>query len=271
MEEYLDMEAVSTMVTAYTPRIFGALITLFVGFWLAGFLTRLARDGMTNRKMDITIVPFISSLINVAVKVVVLLSAASMFGIQTTSFVAIASAMVFAIGLALQGSLGHFASGVLLLTFRPYKVGDMVNISGSQGVVKEIQIFNTIIATPDNRRIIIPNGVVTGGVITNITGQDEMRIFTTFGIGYGDDIDKARAVILTVAKECPLILHEKGVDIFVSELGESSVNFTVRPWANSDNYWPVIFYLNEHVKKAFDREGISIPFPQMDVHTHKVN
>jgi len=271
MEEYLDMDKFSTMLTAYTPRIFGALITLFIGFWLAGFLTRMARQAMTNREMDVTIVPFLCSLINVAVKVLVLLSAASMFGIQTTSFVAIASAMVFAVGLALQGSLGHFASGVLLLTFRPYKVGDMVNIGGSQGVVKEIQIFNTILATPDNRRIIIPNGVVTSGVITNVTGQEEMRIFVTFGIGYGDDIDKARAVIMKVAEECPQILHEKGVDIFVSELGDSSVNFTVRPWAKSADYWPVIFYLNEHVKKAFDREGVSIPFPQMDIHTHKVS
>ena len=154
-----------------------------------------------------------------------------MFGIETTSFVAIFSALAFAIGMALQGSLGHFASGVMLLVFKPYKVGDLVDLGGNVGVVEEIQVFNTILLTPDNKKIIIPNGVVTGGVIQNISGQGEIRVDMTYGIGYDDNIDQARKVIQSVADTCPQILKDKPVDIFVSELADSSVNFVVRPWA----------------------------------------
>jgi small conductance mechanosensitive channel len=176
-------------------------------------------------------------------------------------------ALAFAVGLALQGSLGHFASGVLLLVFKPYKVGDLVTIGGGQtGTVTEIQVFNTILKTLDNKKIIIPNGVVTDNVITNISGQDIIGVELTFGIGYGDDIDKARAVILQVGKECPYILDDPAQAVVVAELGDSSVNLATRPFAKSGDYWPAFFYLQEHVKKAFDREGISIPFPQMDVH-----
>jgi len=265
-----DPEKISEMVIGYAPKVVGAIITLIIGFWLAGMITRIARGAMKKRGMDDTIIPFLSSLINVGIKVLVLLSVAGMFGIETTSFVAIFGAMAFAIGMALQGSLGHFASGVMLLTFRPYKVGDLVDLGGSVGVVEEIQIFNTVLMTPDNKRLIIPNGVVTGGVITNISGQGEVRVDMTFGIGYNDDIDKARAIMQDVIKTCPQVMKDKPVDIFVSELADSSVNFTVRPWANSAHYWDVFFFLNENIKKAFDKEGVSIPYPQMDVHQHKV-
>ncbi len=271
MFDNFDMTQISEMIIGYAPKVIGAIITLIIGFWLAGMITRMARKAMQKRGMDNTIVPFLSSLINVGIKVLVLLSVAGMFGIETTSFVAIFGAMAFAIGMALQGSLGHFASGVMLLTFRPYAVGDLVDLGGNVGVVEEIQIFNTILMTPDNKRLIIPNGVVTGGVITNISGQGEIRVDMTFGIGYNDDIDKARSIMQDVIKTCPQVLKDKNADIFVSELADSSVNFTVRPWANSAHYWDVYFYLNENIKKAFDKEGISIPYPQMDVHTHKVN
>lgn len=267
----LNPEKISEMVVGYAPRVFGAIITLLIGFWLAGLITRIARSAMQKRGMDGTITPFLGSLINVGIKVLVLLSVAGMFGIETTSFVAIFGALAFAIGMALQGSLGHFASGVMLLTFRPYKVGDLVDLAGSTGVVEEIQMFNTVLMTPDNKRLIIPNGVVTGGVITNISGQGIIRVDMTFGIGYDDDIDKARSIMLAVIKSCPQVMKDKPVDIFVSELADSSVNFTVRPWANSVHYWDVYFFLNENIKKAFDKEGISIPYPQMDVHQHKVS
>jgi small conductance mechanosensitive channel len=263
-----DMAQISEMLVAYAPKVLGAIITLIIGFWLAGMITRVAKKAMKNRGMDDTITPFLGSLINVGIKVLVLLSVAGMFGIETTSFVAIFGAMAFAIGMALQGSLGHFASGVMLLTFRPYKIGDLVDLGGNVGVVEEIQIFNTILMTPDNKRLIIPNGVVTGGVITNISGQGEIRVDMTFGIGYNDDIDKARSIMQDVIKSCPQVDKSKPADIFVSELADSSVNFTVRPWANSAHYWDVYFYLNENIKKAFDKEGISIPFPQMDVYQH---
>ncbi|MGK0365933.1 MAG: small conductance mechanosensitive channel [Saprospiraceae bacterium] len=266
-----DLGKISDMLIAYAPKVVGAIITLIIGFWLAGTITRIARRAMQKRGMDDTIIPFICSIINVGIKVLVLLSVAGMFGIETTSFVAIFGAMAFAIGMALQGSLGHFASGVMLLTFRPYAVGDLVDLGGHTGFVEEIQIFNTILLTPDNKRLIIPNGVVTSGVITNISGQSEIRVDMTFGIGYNDDIDKARSIMQGVIKTCPQVLQDKVADILVSELADSSVNFTVRPWAKSEHYWDVFFYLNENIKKAFDKEGVSIPFPQMDVHQHKVN
>ncbi len=268
-DNLFNPEKFSALVTEYTPKVIGAILVLFFGFWLAGMLTRQAKKAMTKSDMDVTIIPFLASLINVCLKILVLLCVASMFGIETTSFVAVFTALAFAVGLALQGSLGHFASGVLILTFRPYRVGDVVEIAGKTGSVKEIQIFNTILATADNKRYIIPNGVVTSGVITNISGEEEVRVFMTFGIGYGDDIDKAKRILREVAESHPLVMKEKGIDIWVTNLGDSSVDFSVRPWVKSADYWTVYWYMNEEVKKAFDREGISIPFPQRDVHLYK--
>lgn len=268
MEEYFDLEKLSTMVTEYTPKVIGAILTLIIGFWIAGIITGWAKKLLKKRGVDETIRPFLASLVNVAIKVMVLIAVAGMFGIETTSFVAVFGALAFAIGMALQGSLGHFASGVLLLTFKPYKVGDLVTIGGGQtGSVEEIQIFNTVLATLDNKRIIVPNGVVTSNVITNISGQGEIGVELTFGIGYNDDIDKARKIILEVGKQCPHILDKPAQGVVVAELADSSVNLATRPFAKSEHYWDVFFYMQENVKKAFDREGISIPYPQMDVHT----
>jgi small conductance mechanosensitive channel len=249
------------------PRILMAILVLIIGFWLINRLSRFVKQSMEKRNIDKTIRPFLNSLISIGLKILLLISAASMFGIETTSFVAILGALTFAIGLALQGTLGHFASGVLLLIFKPYKVGDLVELGGGEkGRVQGIQIFNTILLTLDNRKIIIPNSVVTSNVITNISGQGIMGVDMTFGIGYGDDIDKARSVIAAVAESCPHVLSEPETLIKVSELGDSSVNFLVRPWVNSDDYWPTYFYMHEQVKKEFDKAGVSIPFPQVDVH-----
>ncbi len=157
----------------------------------------------------------------------------------------------------------------MILLFKPYRTGDLVDIQGHVGVVEEIQIFNTILMTPDNKKIILPNGTVTSGPITNISGQGEIKVVMSYGIGYGDDIDKARSVIQSVADSCPEILHDKGVDIFVEELGDSSVNFCVRPWCKSEHYWDVFFYMHENIKKAFDKEGVGIPYPTMDVNLVK--
>ena len=266
MENYL--ESFIEMAINYAPKVVGAILTLLIGFWVIGRITSFFEKTLAKRGVDETVRPFLVSLISVGLKVLLLLSVASMFGIETTSFVAIFGALAFAIGMALQRSLGHFASGGLLLVFKPYKVGDLVDLAGQVGVVEGIQVFNTILLTPDNKKIIIPNGVVTSGVITNISGQGEIRVDMTFGIGYSDDIDKARSIIQKVADSCPQVLKEKPVDIFVSELADSSVNFAVRPWAKSAHYWDVFFYMHENIKKAFDQEGVSIPFPQMDVYTH---
>jgi len=199
-----------------------------------------------------------------------ILAVAGMFGVEVTSFVAIFGALAFAIGMALQGSIGHFASGVLLLTFRPYNVGDLVTIGGGEtGTVTGIQVFNTVLQTLDNKRIIVPNGVVTSNIITNISGQETIGVELTFGIGYNDSIDKAREIILRVGKECPHILDNPAQGVVVASLGDSSVNLATRPFCKSEHYWDTFFFMQENVKKAFDAEGISIPFPQMDVHMDK--
>ncbi len=221
---------------------------------------------MDRRNIDPTIRPFFISLVSILLKVLVVLSAASMFGLQVTSFIAIISAAAFAIGLALQGTLGHLASGVLILIFKPYKVSDFIVVQGYSGTVKEIQLFNTILTTLDNRIVIIPNGTITGGALENLSANPERQIDLTFGIGYGDDIDKARAVIETVIAQCPGYIADKGHNIFVKNLGDSSVDFAVRFWTKGGDYWPAFFFMQENIKKAFDREGVNIPFPQMDVH-----
>lgn len=265
-----NLQTVYDMAIRNAPKILMAILVLVIGFWLIGRLARVVDRAMEKRNIDPTVRPFLHSLVSIGLKILLILSAAQMFGVETTSFVAIMGALTFAIGLALQGTLGHFASGILLLIFKPYKVGDLVEIGGGQkGTVQGIQIFNTILLTLDNRKIIIPNSVVTSNVITNISGQGTMGVDMTYGIGYGDDIDKAREVITRVAKECPYVLDEPETLIKVSELGDSSVNFLVRPWVKSEHYWDTYFYMHEHVKKEFDKNGVSIPFPQMDVHLEK--
>lgn len=267
MKDLFNYEKFSEIITTYTPKFFGAILTLIIGFWIIGFITRWINKLMTNRNIDATIRPFLSSLVGVGLRIMLLLSVANQIGIETTSFIAIFSAMAFAIGLALQGSLGHFASGVLLLVFKPYKVGDVIELAGGKrGTVLEVQVFNTVLKTPDNKRIIVPNGLVTSNVITNITGQDIIGLDLFFGIGYEDDIDKAKEVILQVGKNCPYVLEEPEQVVFVSSLGDSSVNFMTRPFCKSDDFRLVNFYMTENVKKEFDKAGIGIPFPQMDVH-----
>lgn len=266
MENLFNIEELSRLFTAYTPKLIGALLTLIIGFWLAGKITGLARKALKRKAIDETVHPFLTSLISVGIKVLVLLSVASMFGIETTSFIAIFSALAFAVGLALQGSLGHFASGVLLLVFRPYKVGDLVTIGGGQtGTVKEIQIFNTILVTLDNKHIIVPNGVVTSNVMTNISGQGIIGVELTFNITYDASIDQAHEAIKKVAAECPWVLDEPATGAVVAKLAESSVQLASRPFCKSEHYWDTFFYMNEHVKKAFDKAGFSVPYPNVTV------
>lgn len=267
--EWLDLDYLSQKIIDYAPNVIGAILTIIIGLWIASRLVRLAKKAIDKRGIDPSLKPFIGSLIGITLKVMVLLSAAGMFGIEVTSFIAILSAVAFAIGLALQGTLGHLASGVLILMFKPFTVGHFIIAQGYSGTVKEIQLFNTILTTLDNRIIIIPNGAITSGPIENITVNGIRKMDLLFGIGYGDDIDKARQVIQSVVDSDERIMHDKGVDILVKELGDSSVNLATRFWVTVDDYWPVYFYMQENVKKAFDKEGVSIPFPQMDVHMPK--
>ena len=271
---YADLPALilkaKEMLLNYAPKVAGAVIVLIIGFWLSNFLSKKLRKALESKEMDQTLIPFLTSFVGIMIKVLVLFSAAGMFGIEVTSFVAIFSALAFAIGMALQGNLSHMAAGILMLVFKPFKVGDFIVTNGYSGTVKEIQIFNTILTTLDNRVIIIPNGTITSAPLENLTMNDVRKVPMTFGIGYSDDIDKARKVIQQVADSCPEIDHSQDVDILVTELADSSVNFAVRPWCKTEDYWTVYAYMHEEIKKAFDKEGIGIPFPQMDVHVNNV-
>ncbi len=270
LTEYLGPDYKATLTEMGTSVVI-ALLILIVGFWLANRMAKTIGKQMKKGDVDPTVINFARSVVGTGIKILVLLVAASQVGIEATSFIAILSAMAFAIGLALQGTLGHFASGVLLLFFRPYKVGDLVTIGGGEtGTVMEIAIFNTALQTLDNKKIIVPNGTVTSNIITNISGQGIIGVELTYGIGYNDSIDKAREVILAVGKECPWIIEDPAQGVVVASHGDSAVNLATRPFCKSEHYWDTFFYMQEHVKKAFDREGISIPFPQTDVHLHKV-
>jgi small conductance mechanosensitive channel len=251
-----------------------ALITLVVGWKVSGWVAILVGKKLDRGGVDETVKPFICTLVSTLIKVGVVLSAIQTVGIEATSFAAIFAAAGLAVGMALSGTLQNFAGGVMLLVFRPFKVGDFIEAQGHAGIVKEIQIFQTILLTPDNKMIHIPNGKLSNDSMVNYSTMPERRIDFTFGIGYGDSIDKARHVIESVlAEQSEIITDQEGREPFVKvgELADSSVNFTVRVWAKSADYWDVHFTTIENVKKAFDAEGISIPFPQQDVHMHQVS
>jgi small conductance mechanosensitive channel len=262
------MQTLTDFAVDFTPKLVGAVLVLIIGFWIAGRIVKYLDKRLEKSNFDDDVRPFIRTLVNVILKVLVVFSAAGIVGIETASFVALLAAAGFAIGLALQGTLGHFAAGILILFFKPYRTNDFIIVQGFSGTVKEIQVFNTILTTLDNRIIIVPNGAIMGGPIENLTANPIRRIDMTFGIGYTDDIDKARTAIQKVIDENPLILKDQQHDVLVKALADSSVNFAVRVWTKSEDYWTVFFAMQEAIKKTFDAEGIGIPFPQMDVHVH---
>lgn len=247
-----------------------ALIIFIIGKWVARKISNVLIRLMQKHGVDAAIQNFVGSLVYWALLLFVTIAALGEVGVQTGSFIAVIGAAGLAIGLALQGSLSNFAAGVLILIFRPFKVGDFVEVAGTSGVVQKIQIFTTELHTGDNKKIIIPNAGVTGGNITNYSANDTRRVDLVFGIGYGDDIDKAKAELQKLVDSDERILKEPAVTIAVVELADSSVNFVCRPWVKSSDYWGVYFGLTEAVKKAFDAEGISIPYPQRDIHVHNV-
>lgn len=263
VETYLD--SFSTQASAYLPKLALAVLTLIIGFWLANWVARLIAAALRRKNVEPTVIPFLSSIASVLLKVMVLISVAGMFGVETTSFVALLGAGSLAVGLALQGSLGHFASGVLLLVFRPYKVGDLVNIAGFTGEVESIQVFNTVLKTLDNKRIIVPNGAVTSGAITNISGQGTIRVDMIFAVAGDEDIDRVRASVQRAADACPQIMKTPPVDILVNSQEVGIMKFDVRPWCDSAHYWEVYYFMQEFVKKQFVADGIRAPKPAMDV------
>jgi small conductance mechanosensitive channel len=257
------------LVAFYGLKIVAAIVIFIVGRWVAKALRRLAVRMMTRAKVEETLVSFVGNLTYVGLLVFVIIAALNQLGVQTTSFIAIIGAAGLAVGLALQGSLANFAAGVLMIIFRPFKVGDYIEAAGVAGVVEEIEIFTTQLRTPDNKTIIIPNAGITGGNITNYSAKDTRRVDMVIGVGYGDDLIQVREILEDILAKDDRVLDDPAPTIAVLELGDSSVNFAVRPWVNTADYWGAYFDLTETVKKRFDEEGISIPFPQRDVHLYE--
>jgi len=254
------------IIAEYGLNVLAAIATLLIGTLLAKLARAIIRKLMTRSNIDETLVNFAVSVSYVALMAFVVVSALDRLGMETASFVAVLGAAGLAVGLALQGSLANFASGVLMVIFKPFKVGDFVEAGGTAGIVLEIGIFNTELKTPDNKKIIVPNSSVTGNNITNITANPIRRIDLVVGVGYNDDLDKVRKVLEEIVAADERILEDPETTIGVVELADSSVNFCCRPWVNSADFFPTLMSLNETIKKRFDAEGISIPYPQQDVH-----
>jgi small conductance mechanosensitive channel len=264
MEDIL--KTIYEYLATYGLQIIAALLIFLIGRWLAGVLSRLVEKGLLKSKVDKTIAKFARHLTHIGLLVFVVIAALARLGVETTQFAVALGAAGLAIGLALQGSLANFASGFLMILFRPFKVGDFIEAAGVKGTVKEIQIFNTIIDTPDNVRIIIPNGQVTGGNILNYTANGTRRVDLVVGVSYEDDLKRAKEVIEVVLAGDNRVLKDPAATVAVSELGDSSVNFVVRPWVKATDYWSAYFDITGKVKVALDENGVSIPYPQRDIH-----
>lgn len=257
------------MAVGYAPKLALAIVTLLIGLWIVNRLVAAMGKAFERGGMDETLRRFTRNLVNIGLKALLLISVASMIGIETTSFIAVLGAAGLAVGLALQGSLANFAGGVLILLFKPYRVGDYIDASGQAGTVREIGIFNTIMTTPDNKTLIVPNGALSNSPITNFSTQATRRVDAVFGIGYGDDLKRAKEVLRSLIEADERILNDPEPVIVVSSLGDSSVNITTRAWVNAADYFLVLWDLTENAKLAFDDAGITIPFPQRDVHLHQ--
>jgi small conductance mechanosensitive channel len=265
-----DMEAIMALVTDWGLKLLMALVVLIIGLWIIKLIMGAIVRNMEKREVDASLRSFLKSLIGALLKIMLIISVITMLGVEMTSFVAILAAAGLAVGMALSGTLQNFAGGVMLILFKPFKAGDFIDAQGYTGTVREIQIFNTILKTPDNKTVIIPNGGLSTGAMVNFSTEPQRRVDFVFGIGYGDDIDKARGVLDRLIAADDRILKDPEPFVAVSELADSSVNFVVRVWADAANYWGIFFDMTENVKKEFDKENISIPFPQTDVHVHQV-
>lgn len=267
-----NMEFVGNMIGIYTINIAIAIVIFMIGKLVVrkftDFVVRIMR---AKKGIDETLVSFLDNIIYYALLIIVILTALKQLGIDTTSFFAILGAAGLAVGLALKDSLGNFASGVMIIFFKPFKVGDFVEAGGTSGTIQSVGIFNTEFKTPDNQKIIVPNGSITSGNIKNVNAHDTRRVDLVIGIGYDDDIKKTKEVLTKIVQNDDRVLQDKGITVAVSQLGDSSVDFVVRAWVNTPDYWNVKFDLTEKIKLTFDEEGISIPYPQTDVHVYKQN
>ena len=252
-------------------NIVTAIVIFYVGKWVANLITRAIRTLMQKQEVDKTLETFVTNLVRMTLMVFVVIAAISAVGIQTTSLIAVLGAAGLAVGLALQGSLSNFAAGVLIVIFRPYKVGDFIEGAGVAGSVISVQILTTMLKTGDNKQVIVPNSQIMGSIITNYSANDTRRVDMVVGVSYDDDLDKVRKTLEELVAADDRILDDPACTIAVSELADSSVNFVVRPWVKTADYWGVMFDMTEAMKKRFDQEGISFPFPQQDVHLYQAS
>lgn len=262
-------DKIMDFVLVFGVKVLAAIVILVVGLWVAKRIKAIFVRVLQKKEVDPTLVGFFSSMLYGALVIFIAIAAISKLGVQTTSFVAVIGAAGLAVGLALQGSLSNFASGVLLILFKPFKAGDVVKAGGELGVVVEVGILTTELKTPDNVKIIMPNSSIMGGAITNISAHPTRRVDMVVGVGYGDDLNKAKQIIEDLLAADERVLKDPAVTVAVSNLGDSSVDFVVRPWVNAADYWAVKFDFTKAVKEKFDEEGISIPYPQTDVHLFK--
>jgi len=271
MDFTFDAEKLIPMLTDWGIKIVLALLIYIVGKWIARRITRFTGKLMQRAEMDDTLVNFLSNIVYALLLAAVILAALDKLGVPVTSLLAILGAAGLAVGLALKDSLGNFAAGVMLILFRPFKKGDFVEVAGVAGSVDEVRIFSTVLTTPDNKQITIPNGQVGADSITNYSAKDERRVDMVFGVSYDDDLKVARKVLTELCANHPLVLDEPATKIFVTNLGDSSVDFAVRPWVKTADYWTVYGDLLEQGKLALEEAGCSIPYPQSDLHLHPTN
>lgn len=263
------IKILSGYATQYGLKLLGAIVVLVIGLWIIKILTKNSQRLMMKSKIDASLSSFLKSMIDILLKVLLIISVMSMMGIQMISFIALLGAAGLAVGMALSGTLKNFAGGMMILVFKPFKVGDYINAQSHSGTVKEIQIFVTVLTTSDNKTIIIPNGPLSNGSLTNFSVQSKRRVNWSFGIAYGDDYDTAKKMLLNMMEKDKRILSNPEPFVALGELADSSVNLTVRAWVNTADYWGVYFDMNENFYKSADKFNLSIPFPQMDVHLDK--
>jgi len=256
-------------VIRFGTQLLLAIVVLLIGLKIIGMIVRAVSRKMIKAEMDPSLQPFMASMLRVILQILLIISVASMIGIEMTSFIAVIGAVAFAVGLALQGSLANFAGGVLILLLKPFKVGDYIQASGHAGTVKEIQVFYTLLDTPDNTRVVVPNALLSNSSTINFSKNPVRRLDLSFGVGYEASIDQVRSILLDLANRHELVFEDPPPQVLLGEHGDSAIVFYLRMWCNAGDYWPLYFEFLETVKKAFDEAGINIPYPQRDVHLFK--
>lgn len=254
-----------TLLVEWAPKLIGAILVLIIGLWIVGKITNVISKSMEKSGLDRDIVPFLTSMINVLLKIMLLISVAGMVGIETTAFVGLLAAGGLAIGMALQGTLGHFASGVLILIFKPYRVGDLVDLQGQVGTVKEIQVFNTIIDSLENKKVIIPNGIATSGIMTNLSATEHLRVDLNIAMPYEEDFDKVQKIVLNALKSTPHVLDSPAPVVEIEKFDAHNVLLAVRPHAKCDNYWDVYFGSYRNIKAALGEANIKVAYPKREI------